>query len=353
MMKKVIIIFAAAILTAACGSSDTVSAPIPIQASIDGANQNRCLAGNVILAAFSQRADSYEWYRDGEVIPGQNSVFLDVTESGTYTVAGINEEGKGLVSKPHRVDIIPCDITLSGEQTNVCPEEKVKLVAEAYDASSFEWKKDGIVIEGETASVFYASESGSYTVAPVYRDNVGQESEAREVSLVQCRFIDVLVGKWDVDEYWIWTNDFYNGDHTVTIEKVDDTNIRILDFTGENIQEQIVTATVDNDNRTITIPWQPIITDGSTLADIYLAGIVVSSAAIHSIGVGIGTLPVVGKGRGMTITFPGTVYITPPKQELSYLGTWQTIAFYPGTEPVAENLLGTDMVGMETVWTKK
>ncbi len=349
-MKK-LIFFAVAFMAAACSSSDAEY--FPIQASIDGASVNRCLSESVTLAAFSQLAASYEWYRDGEVIAGQNSGMLTVTQSGTYTVAGINDKGKGLTSAPHRVDITTCAVTLSGEEANVCPEETVMLTAKAYDTSTFIWKKDGQVIEGATSSVFYAEENGSYTVAPIYRDEAGPESEAMQVRLTTCRFIDAIVGDWYVaNEKWIWTNDFYDGKHNITIEKVDDTNIKIHNFTGENIDAQIVMATVDNDERTITIPYQPIITDGSNIADIYLAAIVVSSAPMHSIGVGIGTLPVVGKGKGMTITFPGTIEIAPPKQTVTYIGTWQTLAFRKGTEPILANLYGTDMVGMETVWKK-
>lgn len=301
------------------------------------------------MAAFAQQADSYEWTRDGEVVEGQTSVTLTVTLSGTYTVAGVNEYGKGLASPPHRVDITQCAATIAGGATNVCPEERVMLIAESYDTSAFRWKKDGEILEGQTSATLYASESGSYTVTPIYRGVVGRESEAKAVTVAACSFVDVIAGEWDVDEKWIWTNDFYNGKHNLFIEKIDQTNIRIRNFTGEGIQDQVVLATVDNEGRTITIPYQPIKTDGSRIADVYLAGIVTSSAPIHSVNVGIGTLSVAGKGKGMTVTFPGTVEITPPKQTVAYTGTWQTLAFNPSTAA----LMGVDMVGMKTVWTKK
>ncbi len=359
-MKKLIILAAAAIAImaamAACNSGadeNPNAAPgSPLRASIDGETRNRCLAEEVVLAAFAQKADSWEWTKDGQPIESENGATLTVTQSGTYTVAGINEKGKGLASPPHRVDITACEISIAGGQTNVCPEERVMLVAEAYDTSRFLWKKDGTPVEGQTAATLYVSQNGSYTVAPVYHTGTGPESEPKTVTVNNCVFVDVITGQWDVAEKWIWMNDFYDGRHIIFIEKVDDNNIKIYNFTGEGIQEQVVDATVDNDARTITIPYQKIITDGSSYADMYLAGLRVSSAPINSIDFGIGTLQAVGKGKGMTISFPSTVEIADENQTV-FNATWQLIAFKPGTDPVIENLWGSNMVGMETVWTKK
>lgn len=349
-MKKLLFIIGVALLAVACdtGKPGEAQGDLPLPASIDGVAQNRCPSESVTLSAFVQNAAQVEWRKDGEIIEGQTSRTLTVTESGSYTATGVNGHGNGVSSKPQVVTIHGCLTTLAGNDTNRCPDETVILVASAFGASKFEWYKDGEVIEGQDSPSYSVTESGSYAAAAVYGTRLATPSEARQVTIVECPFIDAITGQWDAGERMIWYGDVYNNNHIVTIEKVDDTTIEIYNFTGENISQQTVTATVDNEARTITIPYQEIITaDTDNTYSMYLASLEHNFPGAN-IGVGIGTVTAEGKGKGMTFTFPSPRQVG-DRGGNSYNGTWQTLAI----ETASDTYMGQAVVGVETVWTKK
>jgi len=70
-------------------------------------------------------------------------------------------------------------------------------------------------------------------------------------------FIDELVGKWDVTESYFNGEDVFNNNHTLTIEKLDGNTIKIIGFNDDSEEYlDVVTATVDSEDRTISVPFQ-------------------------------------------------------------------------------------------------
>ena len=80
----------------------------------------------------------------------------------------------------------PQQATIMGDDSNVCPETTVILTAHAKDAVSFQWKKDAVVMNGQTASTLTVSESGIYTVAGVNEAGTGVFSAAKNVTVLAC-----------------------------------------------------------------------------------------------------------------------------------------------------------------------
>lgn len=350
-MKNLFVLLAASLLFATCAPNDPESLQgdsFPLQASIDGDAYNRCPAQSVVLTAFVQNAESVQWRRDGVVIEGQTSRTLTVTESGGYTAAGVNGLGTGPASAVQQVTVYGCTTTLAGNEQNRCPEETVTLIASAHGASTFEWRKDGAVIEGHTAFTLIVHESGEYTAAAVFGGRVEAASDPIRVTIDQCLFVDTITGEWDVSERMIWYGDTYNNKHIVTFEKVDDTTVRIHNFTGDNLTGQVLTASVDNTARTITIDYQEILTrEADATYSTYLASLQYTFPG-DNIGVGIGTLTAEGYGKGMTFAFPSPRKVG-DRSGNSYNGTWQVIA----TTTANQTYMGQTIVGVETVWTKK
>jgi hypothetical protein len=304
------------------------------------------------LSAFGQNAESFEWYKDGALIDGETSNSLTITQSGKYRVVGINEFGKGLESAVKEVLILGCTTIVEGDDQNRCPDETITLAASSHGASMFEWRKDGAVIEGQTSGTLTVHESGSYTAAAVHGGVVSTPSEPKVVTINECLFVDVIVGQWQVEERKVYFNDMINNRHTVTFEKVDNTTVKISNFTGEGIPDQVIEASVDNEARSITIGYQPIITTDTFSGYITYLSAVVSQATPENINVGIGTIMVEGRGKGeMRFVFPSTIKST-GKDGVERNHTWYALAF-TGDPDDGGVLLGVNQMGYDTVWTKR
>ncbi|MDR2126347.1 MAG: hypothetical protein LBP63_05925 [Prevotellaceae bacterium] len=309
-MKKIFLFLSVAILFATCKNDDNIV--FPSQATITGADANVCPATTVILTAAAKDADSYQWKKDGVVINGETAATLTVTESGAYTAAGVNSAGAGTFSAVKNVTINTCitaaeQATITGDAANTCPEVTVVLTATANGATSYEWKKDGTVINGETAATLTVTESGAYTAAGVNSAGTGTFSAVKNVTINACSsvFIDDLVGDWDAVGFYITasTGDVANNDHTISIEKINATTIKIHNFL-EDGYDDVVTATVDNTARTITIAYQEITPTWLTGYNTYLAALV-STTFCDNENQSIGTVNVAGTGQNLSVTFSG------------------------------------------------
>ena len=80
----------------------------------------------------------------------------------------------------------PQKAIIIGALSNECPETTATLTAIAVDAISFQWRKDGAVIEGQTTSILTVSESGAYTAAGINVAGEGTLSESKNVTILAC-----------------------------------------------------------------------------------------------------------------------------------------------------------------------
>ena len=256
--------------------------PAPAGAII-GAHANDCPSEEVELTVGAiAGATSYKWYKDGAEIVGAIAISYTVTESGVYKVAGVNAIGEGDASPNHEVTITtPCtgDVpdaagAISGAHANVCPSVEVNLTIGAINgATSYQWYKDGTPITGATAMNYTVTEVGTYTytVAGVNGYGAGEKSPNHEVAITPCvtLFIDQLVGDWDYsvwienedDEWELW-------EYTVPITKVNNTTIHLEDFPEEGLN---VNATIDNEDKTLTVFWQKAYVIASRPYDLWVA----------------------------------------------------------------------------------
>ena len=96
------------IATFAACSNDEKSLP-ERPGVIQGDTENVCPALTVELTIGTiADAASYQWYKDGTAISSATTTTYLVTESGTYTVSGVNAFGEGAKSAPHAVAIYEC-----------------------------------------------------------------------------------------------------------------------------------------------------------------------------------------------------------------------------------------------------
>jgi hypothetical protein len=197
-MKKNLFLVAACcatVLLAACSDDDNSAAKtVPEKAIVAGAGANACPAVAVTLTAQAENALSFVWYNGATKIAGATGASYEVTVSGTYYAAGVNDTGEGAKSDAKTVTISTCGATttapekatVTGGDANTCPAESVLLTAAATGAASYKWYNGTAEITGATAATYSVTASGTYYAAGVNDTGEGAKSDAKAVTISTC-----------------------------------------------------------------------------------------------------------------------------------------------------------------------
>lgn len=149
----------------------TVFPPIQPGLSITG-SPFICPGDTVLLTGFG--GVSFQWFMDGNPIPGATQQTLAVTATGSYSV--LVGDLNGCEAESRVINILP-GLAPNAAISQVsdpllCEGETVILVAQGGD--QFQWFRDGQAIPGATDSLLTVSETGQYFV--VVRTNCGSDT---------------------------------------------------------------------------------------------------------------------------------------------------------------------------------
>ncbi|MBD2700232.1 DUF11 domain-containing protein [Spirosoma sp. BT702] len=106
---------------------------------------------------------SFQWQRDGVDIPGATNSGYAVTTSGSYTLR-ITRGSCSATSEP---------VSLTFSNTTTPRIQVIEACSAAYLSTNsngefsgyqYQWYRNGILVNGVTASIYYTSQSGTYTV---------------------------------------------------------------------------------------------------------------------------------------------------------------------------------------------
>lgn len=212
-------------LALAYGCQDEVEEKsLPADAgAISGAAANICPDTAVALTVEAvSGAAEYVWYKDGEVIPNALSATYAAVASGSYAVAGKNDDGEGKKSAAHAVTISACPDenvdappaaagAIAGATENGCPVQTVTLsVNPIQGAASYLWLAaygEGDVDSTSTPDTSYTvdfstlaeGQQVSFTVSGVNSLGVGAASQPHVVTKQLClaaRPVIVGNGEW-------------------------------------------------------------------------------------------------------------------------------------------------------------
>ncbi len=120
---------------------------------------------DTVLTATEVMGNSYKWYKNGQILTGQNSNTFRVNESGNYYVIITNN---GCVKQSNTVDV-----TISQLQINITPigpisftlGDIIRLTANGgLLSSNYQWYKNDTLIEGATDIIYDAAAVGRYYV---------------------------------------------------------------------------------------------------------------------------------------------------------------------------------------------
>jgi gliding motility-associated-like protein len=138
-----------------------------------------CSNGSVVLTATG--GSSYQWLKDGQPISGATASTYTVTSAGTYTVELISGSCKGMAA--NNVIITAGNApagSISPASVSLCTGSSTVL--SVTGGTSYEWYKDGVIINGATAASYTASAAGTYTADIINGDCKGKASNSAIVT---------------------------------------------------------------------------------------------------------------------------------------------------------------------------
>lgn len=129
--------------------------------SITPANSSICPGGSQVLTATG--GNSYQWNRDGVVIPGATSGTYTAIQTGTYSVIISNGTCSGPAANTSTITASPSPSgSITPSSAALCPGSSQVLTATG--GSSYQWMHDGVIIQGATGASYTATGAGNYTV---------------------------------------------------------------------------------------------------------------------------------------------------------------------------------------------
>lgn len=152
-------------VTDRAGNVSTCTSTVTVApAAIIVAGQTTVCQGQTVTLTANQ-GDSYQWLKDGVIIPGANSQSYVATVTGNYSVTVTNAGGCSGTSAetPVTVNLNPTvNVTPSGN-ASLCPPSG-KVVLSASTSSIYQWKLNGSNISGATQQSYTATAAGTYSV---------------------------------------------------------------------------------------------------------------------------------------------------------------------------------------------
>ena len=136
-------------------------------ASITSADTNFCSGDSLFISATAGTGYSYQWKKNNVNISGATASVYYAKTSGDYSVV-ITESVHGCTNTSNTIHATlrnkPNATITPGAPTTFCDGLSVLLYANSGNNLTYQWKKNGNNIAGETSSVYTANTSGNYTV---------------------------------------------------------------------------------------------------------------------------------------------------------------------------------------------
>lgn len=144
--------------------SATVTKANPSKPTIAASRLQICPGDTASLTTTSV-GPRYEWTMNGQPVPVGGTTRIVVFEVGTYRLRVVADGGCFADSDPLTISALPAStigISPTGTQT-ICAGDSVVLRA-LTPSASYQWLKDGQVINGATGATFTALQAGDYFV---------------------------------------------------------------------------------------------------------------------------------------------------------------------------------------------
>jgi len=222
------------------------------QSVVTVSNQfDNCNDSIVTLTANSGNSLSYQWTRNGNVIPGATARTLLTQQAGTYRVTVTNSWGCSRTSSSNTFPISMPKPTISVTGSSVfCSGDSVMLVANSPSAVSFQWIRNNNSMAGAANDTLFAKKTGYYKVIATNLQGCTATSAGRYVSASNCVGFNLQVTENSRLEHdqssqmvvHAWPNPFSAMLTTDLQGNSEDVYYRVLDVTGRVVSDGMIPA---------------------------------------------------------------------------------------------------------------
>ncbi len=126
-----------------------------------------CAGQSVTLSSSIASGASFQWKKDGIVIPMATTASINITSAGSYTVVVTNTSTGCVGESPATVVVVnplPAAGIAAGGPTTFCEGGSVNLSITPVAGIIYQWLNGSTSIAGATLATYSASTSGSYRV---------------------------------------------------------------------------------------------------------------------------------------------------------------------------------------------
>ncbi|MEZ4802949.1 MAG: gliding motility-associated C-terminal domain-containing protein [Gelidibacter sp.] len=186
--------------------------------------------------------NSYQWFKDGVLIPDGTEQMYQTDESGTYSVQV--DLGSCQASGSIILESEGFNSSIDVPETNMVEEGDTLTIHVTTDASNpeFEWYLDGNIISGANTSTFEATQYGDYKVI-VYQTSGCIVSKELVFSITEP--IEQFPDVGDIPNYISPNGDGINDTWQIPLQYVSGTNTEVMIMTN---QGKVVLQTNDYQN---------------------------------------------------------------------------------------------------------
>lgn len=139
--------------------------PLPSVLCTNNGPSTICIGDSVQLTALYNATYTYQWYKNGVLMPGKTAPSLYVNATGSYTyVAQLNGCTQTSNAVVVNVSNTPEAVITSQGNTIICNGQGVLLQTNAVSGYSYQWTMNGFDIPGATNPTYLATIGSYYTV---------------------------------------------------------------------------------------------------------------------------------------------------------------------------------------------
>ena len=129
-------------------------------------------SGSVRMLITSTEPATYQWYRNGQIVPNQTTDSLPANQEGRYW-AVLTQQPLGCVSRTDTVSLVRSVAVQAALQSatgshRLCPKDSLQLTGSG--GVSYTWQRDGQVIAGATGANYRANMAGTYSLTAIDAD---------------------------------------------------------------------------------------------------------------------------------------------------------------------------------------
>ncbi len=143
-----------------------------------------CYKNPVVYCANAGDGLTYQWYKNGMIIPGSTGMCYTAYMAGDYQVKVTNAAGCSSWSGVGTISLLPNPVVkiTAPYGLDLCCLGTVELHAKPMAGYTYQWYLNNVAIPGATSDVYYATEEGAYNYRAWTEDGCSRRSKYKIIS---------------------------------------------------------------------------------------------------------------------------------------------------------------------------